>query len=161
MATTTFSGPVVSLNGFQTGSPPIDTFIGDVVGNVTGNVAGDVIGNVTGNVAGDVTGNVTGNSTGITFGTVTTRSGAGAVAITASSVRLTTTGADALTLANGANGQLITIVMVVDGGDGVLTPSTKTGFSTVTFSAVGQSVTLQYFTTLGWMVVSNVGAALA
>jgi hypothetical protein len=76
-------------------------------------------------------------------------------------VRLTTTAADALTLANGANGQLLTIVMVVDGGDGTLTPTTKTGYTTITFGDVGDSVTLQYFTTLGWMIVSNYGATIA
>ena len=135
MGSTTFSGPVTSTNGF--------------------------VGAVTGNITGNVTGNVTGDLTGRTFGTVTTRSGAGAVPITASTVRLTTTAADALTLANGANGQLLTIVMVADGGDGTLTPTTKTGFSTITFTAVGNAVTLQYFTTLGWMIVSNVGATVA
>ncbi len=122
MASTTFSGPVTSTNGF--------------IGNVTGNVTGRVI------------------------GSVTTRSGAGAVPVTASTVQLTTTAANALTLADGVNGQLLTIVMVVDGGDGTLTPATKTGFSTIVFNDVGDSVTLQFFTTLGWMVISNNGATV-
>ena len=135
MGSTTFSGPVTSTNGF--------------------------VGAVTGNITGNVTGNVTGDLTGREFGTVTTRSGAGAVPITAATVRLTTTGADALTLANGTNGQILSIVMVTDGGDGTLTPTTKTGFSTITFNDVGDSVTLQYFTTLGWMIVSNYGATVA
>ena len=147
MASTTFSGPVTSTNGF--------------VGAVTGNITCNVTGNVTGNVAGNVTGNVTGDLIGRTFGTVTSLSGAGAVPVTASTVRLTTTAADALTLANGTNGQLLTIVMVVDGGDGTLTPTTKTGFATITFGDVGDAVTLQYFTTLGWMIVSNYGATIA
>ena len=38
MASTTFSGPVASTNGF----------VGAVTGAVTGNVTGDVTGNVTG-----------------------------------------------------------------------------------------------------------------
>lgn len=42
MATTTFSGPVVSTNGFS--------------GSTTGTVTGDVTGNLTGNVTGNVTG---------------------------------------------------------------------------------------------------------
>jgi hypothetical protein len=135
MASTTFSGPVTSTNGF--------------------------IGNVTGNTTGNITGNVTGDLTGRVFGTIGARSGAGAVPLTSSVVRLTTTGADALTLANGTNGQILTIVMVVDGGDGTLTPTTKTGFSTITFDAVGNSVTLQYFPTQGWMIVSNYGGTVA
>jgi hypothetical protein len=135
MGSTTFSGPLISNNGF----------VGDFTGNVTGNVVG----------------NVTGDLTGRVIGTVTTRSGAGAVPVTAATVRLTTTGANALTLANGTDGQILSIVMVVDGGDGTLTPTTKTGFSTITFDAVGDSVTLQYFTTLGWMILSNNGATVA
>lgn len=134
MASTTFSGPVTSTNGF--------------------------IGNVTGAVTGGVTGNVTGDLTGRVFGTVATRSGAGAVPITAGTVRLTTTGTDALTLANGANGQILSIVMVADSGDGTLTPTTKTGFTSLTFGDVGDAVTLQYFTTLGWMIISNNGVGV-
>jgi hypothetical protein len=38
MASTTFSGPVTSQNGF----------IGNSTGNITGNVTGNVVGNVTG-----------------------------------------------------------------------------------------------------------------
>jgi hypothetical protein len=40
MATTTFSGPVVSDNGF----------VGAITGNITGNVTGNVTGTLTGNV---------------------------------------------------------------------------------------------------------------
>jgi hypothetical protein len=135
MASTTFSGPVTSTNGF--------------------------IGAVTGNITGNITGNVTGDLTGRVFGTVTTRSGAGAIPITAGTVRLTTTGADALTLANGANGQILTIVMVVDGGEGTVTPTTKTGYNTIAFNDVGDTVVLQYLTTVGWMIISNYGCTLA
>ena len=104
---------------------------------------------------------MTGDLTGRTFGTVTTHSGAGAVPVTASTVRLTTTAANALTLANGANGQLLTIIMVVDGGDGTLTPTTKTGYTTITFNDAGDAVTLQFMTTVGWMIVSNYGTTVA
>lgn len=132
MANTTFSGPVISQNGF----------IGDFTGNITGNVTGVLTGRV--------------------VGTVAARSGAGAVPITAATVQITTAGtAAALTLANGTAGQLLTLVMIVDGGgDATLTPTTKTGFSTIVFDAVGDTVTLQYFTTYGWMVVSNSGATV-
>ena len=135
MASTTFSGPVTSTNGF--------------------------IGAVTGSITGNVTGNVTGDLTGRVFGTVGPRSGAGAVPITSGTVRLTTTGTDALTLANGANGQLLTIVMVVDGGEGTLTPTTKTGYNTIAFNDVGDTIVLQYLTTIGWMIISNYGCTLA
>lgn len=111
-------------------------------------------------INGTATGNVIlGN--GLVANGIQALSGAGAVGVTTFATQLTTTGANALTLANGTNGQLKAIVHVVDGGDGTLTPTTKTGFTTIVFSAVGQSVLLQYYTTLGWMIISNNGAAAA
>lgn len=88
-------------------------------------------------------------------------SGAGAVDVTHAVTKLTTTGANALTLADGANGQVKTIVMIVDGGDGTLTPTTKTGFSTATFNDIGDTLTLQFFTTVGWVIISNNGCTIA
>lgn len=85
-----------------------------------------------------------------------------AVSVTTSTTALTTTaGSQAITLANGTNGQIKTIVHDVDGGSAILTPATKTGFSTVTFTSVGETVTLQYFTTRGWMVVGSYGVTIA
>ncbi len=136
MANTTFSGPVISNNGFE--------------------------GNITGNITGNVTGDVTGNLTGIVIGSVQSLSGAGAVNVTTATTKLTTTGsAQALTLANGTNGQLKSIVHAVDGGSAVLTPTTKTGFTTIPFTNVGDSALLQYFTTHGWMIVALNGAVAA
>jgi len=131
MASTTFSGPVTSTNGF----------IGAVTGNITGNV--------TGNITGDV------------FATNQALSGAGAVNITDMLTSLTTTGASqALTLANGTLGQIKIISHVVDGGSAVLTPTTKIGFSTITFTAVGDSAMLIY-TAAGWDIVALNGAVAA
>lgn len=91
-----------------------------------------------------------------------TLSGAGAIPITTSLVKFTSTGAaQALTLANGVDGQRLTIVHDVDGGSGVLTPTTKTGFSTVTFTNAGDTVDLVYVTTRGWMVVGSYLATIA
>ena len=98
---------------------------------------------------------------GTTFGTVQALSGAGAVDITSLITQVTTTGADALTLANGANGQIKIITMVADGGDGTLTPTTFANGSTITFNDVGDSVLLVYNSTGGWAAVSNVGCTIA
>ena len=98
---------------------------------------------------------------GTTFGTVQALSGAGAVDVTSLITQVTTTGADALTLANGANGQLKIITMVADGGDGTLTPTTFANGTTITFNDVGDSVLLVYNTTGGWAAVSNVGCTIA
>lgn len=111
-------------------------------------------------VNGTATGNVIlGN--GVITKSIQALSGAGAIGVTTFATKVTSTGANALTLANGTDGQLKAIVMVVDGGDATLTPTTKTGYTTIVFSAVGQSVLLQYYTTLGWMIISNNGAAAA
>jgi hypothetical protein len=127
MASTTFSGPVTSTNGF----------IGAVTGNVTGNITGDV------------------------FATNQALSGAGAVNVTDMLTSLTTTGAaQALTLANGTVGQIKIISHIVDGGSAVLTPTTKIGFSTITFTAVGDSAMLIY-TASGWDIVALNGAVAA
>jgi len=127
MASTTFSGPVTSTNGF----------IGAVTGNITGNVTGDI------------------------FATNQALSGAGAVNVTDMLTSLTTTGAaQALTLANGTTGQIKIISHVVDGGSAVLTPTTKIGFTTITFTNVGDSATLVY-TAAGWAIVGISGAVAA
>lgn len=127
MASTTFSGPVTSTNGF----------------------------------VGALTGNVTGNISGVVTASNQSLSGAGAVSITTGLTSLTTTGsAQALTLADGAVGQVKIIVHTVDGGSAVLTPTTKIGFSTITFTAVGDSVYLIY-TATGWAVVGSKGVTIA
>ena len=133
MANTTFNGPVRSENGFQ---------------SVTKNAT---------------TGAVTVNSS---FGTdvvlaTQSLSGAGAVDITNAFTALTTTGAtQALTLANGSVGEVKIITHVVDGGSAVLTPTTKIGFTTITFTGVGESAMLVY-TAAGWAIVALNGAVAA
>lgn len=88
-------------------------------------------------------------------------SGPGAVNLTDPATDFTSTGVgDALTLADGVLGQLKTITHVVDGGSGVLTPTTALGFTTVTFNNVGDSVTLR-FTAAGWAPIGYWGAVIA
>ena len=131
MASTTFSGPVTSLNGF----------IGAMTGNVTGNVTGNLVGDV--------------------FATNQALSGAGAVNLTDMLTSVTSTGASqALTLADGTVGQIKVIIHTVDGGSAVLTPTTKIGFSTITFTAVGDSAALIY-TATGWAIFGTRGATIA
>jgi hypothetical protein len=133
MARTSFSGPVRSQNGFQTIS--INATTG--VTTVTSSVGNTLVGGVQ------------------------ALSGAGAVDVTNMITSLTSTGsAQALTLANGTAGQLKTIVHTVDGGSAVLTPTTKIGFSTITFTGVGESATLVY-TAAGWAIVALNGAVAA
>jgi len=110
---------------------------------------------------GAVTGDITGNVTGDIFATNQALSGAGAVNVTDMLTSLTTTGAaQALTLANGTVGQIKIISHVVDGGSAVLTPTTKIGFTTITFTNVGDSATLVY-TAAGWAIIGISGAVAA
>lgn len=110
---------------------------------------------------GAVTGDITGNVTGDIFATNQALSGAGAVNVTDMLTSLTTTGAaQALTLANGTAGQIKIISHVVDGGSAVLTPTTKIGFTTITFTNVGDSATLVY-TAAGWAIIGISGAVAA
>lgn len=100
-------------------------------------------------------------ATGGLIGGVQTLAAAGAVNLTTLVTRIDSAGAIALTLADGTNGQVKHIVMGTDGGDATLTPTTKTGYSTITFNDAGDGVTLVFITTKGWIVAGNNGATLA
>jgi hypothetical protein len=112
-------------------------------------------------VTGGITASGVTTATGGLVGGVQALSGAGAVNLTTLVTSLTTTGANALTLADGTAGQVKIIIMAVDGGDGTLTPTTKTGYSTITFNDIGDGVVLVFQTTVGWICVGNNGATLA
>jgi hypothetical protein len=134
MANTTFTGPVRSENGFEDITKNADT------GAVTSNAAyGKAI-----------------------RGGVQSLSGAGAVDLTNLVTELTTTGANALTLADGTtSGQVKIVNMIVDGGDGTLTPTTFANGTTITFDAVAESATLVWNSTIGWVATSVQGATIA
>ena len=134
MASTTFSGPVRSEGGFQMATKNATT------GAITSNAAyGKAI-----------------------RGGVQSLSGAGAVDLTNLVTELTTTGADALTLADGTtSGQIKIVNMIVDGGNGTLTPTTFANGTTITFDAVAESATLVWNSTIGWVATSVQGATIA
>ena len=92
---------------------------------------------------------------------VQTLSGAGAIDVVTGVTEVTTTAADALTLANGTVGQIKIIVMKADGGDGTITPVTFAGGTTITMNDVGDSVMLTYATAIGWVLVANNGCTIA
>ena len=135
MANTTFTGPVRSENGFE-----------DVTKNAT-------------------TGAITSNAAygKAIRGGVQSLSGAGAVDLTNLVTELTTTGANALTLADGTtSGQVKIINHIVDGGGtATVTPTTFANGTTIAFDAVGESVTLVWNSTVGWVATSVNGATVA
>lgn len=72
-------------------------------------------------------------------------SGAGAVNITTWLTKWTTTGSNAATLADSTCvGQIKKIQMIVDAGDGVLTPSNLASGTTITFADVGDYAILMW-----------------
>lgn len=86
---------------------------------------------------------------------------AGAVNLTTPVTTIASSAAIALTLANGAVGQVKIICMTTDGGTATLTPTTLNGYSTVAFDTVGDSCVLIYNSTGGWSVIANQGCVLA
>jgi len=81
-------------------------------------------------------------------------SGAGAINVTTLFTEITTTGAQAFTLANGTVGQMKIITMAVDGGDATITPTTFANGTSITMDAVNDSVTLIYGAN-GWVVLAS------
>ena len=98
-----------------------------------------------------------------TVGTTEAVNSATALSLNTMISELTTAGSGlAMTLANGVVGQIKIITMVVDGGGtATLTPATFANGTTIAFADVNDTVMLLYATTIGWVVVSNSGAAVS
>jgi hypothetical protein len=88
----------------------------------------------------------------------------GAVSLNTTATYITTTGAATATLAAGYTGQIKTIMMAVYVGNMVITVTNAgwktSGTGTITLSAIGQAVTLQYINSK-WYCIGNNGAAFA
>jgi hypothetical protein len=101
---------------------------------------------------------------GPTIEAVQALSGAGAVNITQPVTKFTSTATgNALTLADGVEGQLKTIIYVAEaaGGDtGILTPTNLGAGTTITFNTIGDACILQFIGT-DWWPISLRGAVLA
>lgn len=108
----------------------------------------------------------TGNQTfsGCFIQGVQSLSGAGAINVTQPVTKFTSTATgNALTLADGVEGQLKTIVYVDEtaGADtGILTPTNLGGGTTLTFGQVGDACTLQFLSSK-WWAISLRGVVLA
>jgi len=94
-----------------------------------------------------------------------TLTGAGAVSLTHPMTLLVTTGANAVTLADGAVGQMKTIVMKTDGGNATMTQAggnllAAQVSTSIVWNDVGDSATLAY-TGSDWVVVSHNGVTIS
>jgi hypothetical protein len=79
-----------------------------------------------------------------------------------STIAITGTPNVAFTLENGEAGQIKVIKLIsTGGGHAVITPTLFHDGSTLTLDTVNESVILVYHATLGWMIASNNGGAVA
>lgn len=141
---------VVAANGNITvsaGTTAIDASLGTGVTKTTtglNTIGGDLL-----MAAGKIVG----------FGAPQALSGPGAINVTTLATNFTSTGAgDALTLANGTQaGQVKIVTHIVDGGSGVITPTTTSGFTTATLTNVRDWVAFLW-TGAAWTVLMYSGA---
>lgn len=69
-------------------------------------------------------------------------------------------GGDTFTLADGTNGQVMTIAMLSSTGTATITPANFASGTSITFNAAGDSVTLQFLGTK-WYVIGGNSYAIA
>ena len=81
---------------------------------------------------------------------------AGAVNITTPVTTVASSGAIALTLPDGAVGQIKIIVFITDGGDATLTPATMNDGTTLLFADAGDAAILMWLSS-GWQVIGAWG----
>ena len=84
--------------------------------------------------------------------------GPGAISVTTGVTLITTTGADAYTLADGVEGQVKIISMLVDGGNATVTPDNFVNGTKMTFNSNSDTIILLYQST-GWVVIANQNTA--
>ena len=82
---------------------------------------------------------------------------AGAVNLTTAVTTVASSGAIALTIADGTQGQIKVIVFITDGGDATLTPATMNDGTTLTFADAGDSAILMWIGASGWQVIGAWG----
>ena len=87
------------------------------------------------------------------YNSVQNITGPGAISLTETVTFITTTGADAYTLADGVEGQFKIIIMKVDGGNGTITPDNLVGWTSIKFDNVKDNVQLLYGST-GWNIIA-------
>jgi hypothetical protein len=94
------------------------------------------------------------------FGLTQELSGAGAIDVVSAITEIVTTGTNALTFADGVEGQIKFLVMKTDGGVGTVTPTNFASGSTIAFNDVGDTAFL-LFTNGNWQLISQVGCTVA
>lgn len=99
-------------------------------------------------------------SAALVIGSTETRTGAGAISTNVHDTLIVSTGANAMTLAAGREGQFKFIRMKTDAGDATVTVTNGQGFTTLTFNDAGDFVYLHYIDAK-WHIVTNSGVTAA
>ena len=139
----------------------VEVYNATVYGTLVGTIEGSIVGDVKGSIVADdstvivdgVAGKVLGPISTI-VGDLESITGPGAISIDTLSTEITTTGADAFSIANGTIGQMKHIVLLAHGGDATIAPDTFANGTAVTLNAANDCVTLLY-TTNGWMIIAG------
>ena len=101
---------------------------------------------------GDDSGSVTYTPTGKT----TKDASDAALPLTHAIIEGTSSGASAWSLANGENGQILTVQIVTDGGEATITPATSTGWATAVLTDDIDGISMMYIDdTVGWIVLGT------
>jgi len=131
-------------------------------GAANGDIAIDAADDMTLTAAGDLTTAVTGTLTvtgSFVYGGVQDIAAGGTTTAVVLTNQVVTVGADAggdiVTIANGTAGQILYLICADASGTTTITPATFNGGTSITFDAVGDSVTLVYVATLGWSIVGG------
>ena len=82
---------------------------------------------------------------------------AGVVNVTTTLTTIASAGVIALTIPDGAQGQIKVIVMITDGGTATLTPATMNDGTTLAFEDAGDSAILMWIGASGWQVIGYGG----
>lgn len=147
------TGQVVATGNVSGATGDFTSVEGDTITDGTLSInAGAITGATSGAFSTTLTAGSIVTTGGITAG-IQTISGPGAINLTTLYTELTTTGADAFSLANGAAGQIKIITLLVDGGNATITPTTFSNGTSITMDAANDSVTMIYGTN-GWQIIA-------
>ena len=148
------TGQVVATGNVSGATGDFTSVEGDTITDGTLSInAGAITGATSGAFSTTLTAGSIVTTGGITAG-IQTISGPGAINLTTLYTELTTTGADAFSLANGAAGQIKIITLLVEGGTATITPTTFSNGTSITMDAANDSVTMIYGTN-GWQVIAS------
>lgn len=147
------TGQVVATGNVSGATGDFTSVEGDTITDGTLSInAGAITGATSGAFSTTLTAGSIVTTGGITAG-IQTISGPGAINLTTLYTELTTTGADAFSLANGAAGQIKIITLLVEGGTATITPTTFSNGTSITMDAANDSVTMIYGTN-GWQIIA-------